>query len=93
MSYAIGVVGATGQVGREFLRILEEGDRPDLPIGSVRLFASARSAGRRITVRGQEHLVELAEPDPARYEGLDFVLSAIGDEHARVYDETQGSGS
>jgi len=85
MSYAIGVVGATGQVGREFLRILEEGDRPDLPIGSLRLFASARSAGRRITVRGQEHLVELAAPDPARYAGLDFVLSAIGDEHARVF--------
>ena len=33
MSYAIGVLGATGQVGREFLRILDEGDRPDLPIG------------------------------------------------------------
>ena len=69
MSYAIGVVGATGQVGREFLRILEEGDRPDLPIGSVRLFASERSAGKRITVRGQEHVVERAEPDPRLFDG------------------------
>ena len=85
MSYAIGVLGATGQVGREFLRILEEGDRPGLPIRQLRLFASARSAGKRIKVRGEEHLVELAEPDPARFEGLDFVLSAIGDEHARVF--------
>lgn len=85
MSYAIGVVGATGQVGREFLRILEEGDRPDLPIGSLRLFASERSAGKRISVRGQEHVIERAEPDPRLFEGLDFVLTAIGDSEARTY--------
>jgi aspartate-semialdehyde dehydrogenase len=85
MSYAIGVVGATGQVGREFLRIVEEGDRVDLPIGKLRLFASARSAGTHITVRGEEHVVERAEPDPQLFEGLDFVLSAIGDEQARIY--------
>ena len=85
MSYAIGVVGATGQVGREFLRILEEGDRPDLPIKSLRLFASERSAGTRISVRGDEHVVERAEPDPKLFEGLDFVLTAIGDQEARTY--------
>jgi aspartate-semialdehyde dehydrogenase len=85
MSYAIGVVGATGQVGREFLRILEEGDRPDLPISSVRLFASERSAGKRMTVRGQELVVERAEPSAALFEGLDFVISAIGDKEARIY--------
>src|SRR5919202_6622792 len=85
MSYAIGVVGATGQVGREFLRILEQGDRPDLPIGTLRLFASERSAGKRISVRGQEHVVELAKPEPRLFEGLDFVLTAIGDTEAKVY--------
>jgi aspartate-semialdehyde dehydrogenase len=85
MSFNIGVVGATGQVGREFLRILDEGDRPDLPIGLLRLFASERSAGKRISVRGQEHVVEQAEPDPALFLGLDFVLSAIGDDQARLY--------
>src|ERR1700682_6020592 len=85
MSYAIGVVGATGQVGREFLHILEEGDRPGLPISRLRLFASERSAGTRMSVRGQEHVVEQAEPDPGLFLGLDFVLSAIGDEHARLY--------
>src|SRR5207253_1548726 len=85
MTYSIGVVGATGQVGREFLRILEEGDRPDLPVKSLRLFASERSAGKRITVRGQDHLVERAEPDPALFKGLDFVLTAIGDHEARTY--------
>jgi len=85
MTYSIGVVGATGQVGREFLRILEEGDRPDLPVKSLRLFASERSAGKRITVRGQDHLVERAEPDPKLFKSLDFVLTAIGDHEARTY--------
>jgi aspartate-semialdehyde dehydrogenase len=85
MSYAIGVLGATGQVGREFLRILEEGDRSDLPVKSVRLFASERSAGKRITVRGKELTVELAKPDPALFKGLDFVISAIGDTESKVY--------
>ena len=68
MSYALGVVGATGQVGRTFLRILEEGDQPDLPIGSLRLFASQRSAGTRLRVRGDEYQVELAEPNPRLFE-------------------------
>ena len=85
MSYALGVVGATGQVGREFLRILEEGDRPDLPIGSVRLFASSRSAGMQIKVRGVDHVVEEARPDPRLFEGLDYVVTAIGDTEARTY--------
>src|SRR4029077_11782858 len=85
VSYAIGVVGATGQVGREFLRILDEGERPDLPISSLRLFASERSAGTRITVRGQELVVERGEPEPGLFTGLDFVLSAIGDAQAKLY--------
>jgi aspartate-semialdehyde dehydrogenase len=84
MSYAIGVVGATGQVGREFLRILEQGDRADLPIASLRLFASERSGGKRITVRGDEHIVEVATTDPRLYERLDFVISAIGDTEAKT---------
>jgi aspartate-semialdehyde dehydrogenase len=85
MTYAIGVVGATGQVGREFLRILDTGDPPDLPVGSLRLFASERSAGKRISFRGQDVVVERAAPSERLFEGLDFVLSAIGDEQARTY--------
>ncbi len=85
MSYAIGVLGATGQVGREFLRILEEGDRPDLPLKSLRLFASERSGGKRLKVRGEEYTVEVAKPDPRLFEGLDFVISAIGDTEAKIF--------
>jgi aspartate-semialdehyde dehydrogenase len=84
-AFNVGVLGATGQVGREFLRILEEGDRPDLPIKGLRLFASARSAGKRINVRGDAYTVELSKPEPSLFQGLDFVLSAIGDSEARTY--------
>jgi aspartate-semialdehyde dehydrogenase len=83
--FNIGVVGATGQVGREFLRILEEGDRAALPVKNLRLFASERSAGKRIAVRGQDHVVERAVPEPGLFKGLDFVLSAIGDGEARTF--------
>ncbi len=83
--YSLGVVGATGQVGREFLRILEERDRPDLPIRALRLFASERSAGTTIAVRGDQLVVERAAPDPRLFEGLDFVVTAVGDEQARAY--------
>ncbi|HEX8967455.1 MAG TPA: aspartate-semialdehyde dehydrogenase [Chloroflexota bacterium] len=83
--FRIGVVGATGQVGREFLRIIEEHDRPDLPIASLRLFASERSAGQRVVVRGTDLVVERAEPSPDMFEGLDFVLTAIGDQEAKVF--------
>jgi aspartate-semialdehyde dehydrogenase len=83
--YGIGVVGATGLVGQEFLRILEEGEVPDLPVRTLRLFASQRSAGRRLTVRGKAYPVEVARPDPALFAGLDFVLTAVGDSLAKTY--------
>ncbi|HEX2037987.1 MAG TPA: aspartate-semialdehyde dehydrogenase [Chloroflexota bacterium] len=83
--YTIGVIGATGLVGQEFLRILNEGERPDLPVKGLRLFASERSAGQRVTVRGETYTVEVAKPEPALFAGLDFVLTALDDELAKVY--------
>ncbi|NCA15164.1 MAG: aspartate-semialdehyde dehydrogenase, partial [Proteobacteria bacterium] len=83
--YRIGLVGATGQVGKAFLKILEEGPREDLPIAELRLFASERSAGTMMTVLGEDHLVHLAAPDPHVFEGLDLVLTAIGDDLARAF--------
>jgi aspartate-semialdehyde dehydrogenase len=44
-----------------------------------------RSAGTRLVVRGQEYFVEAGEPDPRRFEGLDFVLTAVDDADARLY--------
>ncbi|QUR69276.1 aspartate-semialdehyde dehydrogenase [Mycobacterium spongiae] len=76
---AIGVVGATGQVG-QVMRDLLEGR--DFPASTVRLFASARSQGRKIAFRGQEIEVEDAETaDPG---GLDIALFSAGSAMSRV---------
>ena len=83
--YRIGIVGATGQVGKEFLRILGEGPRDGLPVGELRLFASERSAGTVVHALGRDWEVGLAAPDPDRFAGLDMVLTAIGDELALEY--------
>src|ERR1700740_458701 len=66
---AIGVVGATGQVGQVMRTLLDE---RDFPATSVRFFASARSQGKKLPFRGQEIEVEDASTaDPA---GLDIAL-------------------
>lgn len=70
---AIGVVGATGQVGQVMRRLLDE---RDFPATSVRFFASARSRGRKLEFRGQEIEVEdAATADPS---GLDIALFSAG---------------
>ncbi|MGO9507158.1 MAG: aspartate-semialdehyde dehydrogenase, partial [Mycobacterium sp.] len=70
---AIGVVGATGQVGQVMRRLLDE---RDFPATSVRFFASARSQGRKLPFRGQEIEVEdAATADPT---GLDIALFSAG---------------
>ncbi|MBU3707186.1 MAG: aspartate-semialdehyde dehydrogenase [Mycobacterium sp.] len=76
---AIGVVGATGQVGVVMRKLLEE---RDFPATSVRFFASARSAGRKLEFRGQQIEVEDAETaDPA---GLNIALFSAGATMSRV---------
>jgi aspartate-semialdehyde dehydrogenase len=74
---AIGVVGATGQVGQVMRTLLEERDFPAADSGgSVRFFASARSQGRKLPFRGQEIEVEdAATADPT---GLDIALFSAG---------------
>ncbi|MFC0037125.1 aspartate-semialdehyde dehydrogenase [Actinomadura rayongensis] len=69
----IGIVGATGQVGGVMLRILAE---RGFPVDELRLFASARSAGRALPFDGREVTVEDAAT--ADYSGLDIVLFSAG---------------
>jgi len=69
----IGVVGATGLVGGQLLRTIEE---RGLAVEELRAFASARSAGRAVAYRGVEVIVEDAEE--ASYDGLDVVLMSAG---------------
>jgi len=74
----IAVVGATGAVGREILRMLEE---RAFPVGELRPLASGRSAGGAIAAFGREHEIRLAEP--AAFEGVDLALFSAGSSVAR----------
>ncbi|MEZ5377100.1 MAG: aspartate-semialdehyde dehydrogenase [Acidimicrobiales bacterium] len=69
----VGIVGATGQVGSVMLSILEE---RNFPVDELRLFASARSAGRTIDWKGSPVTIEDAAV--ADYAGLDVVLFSAG---------------
>ena len=76
--FNVGIVGATGQVGGVMRRILAE---RDFPAGSLRLFASSRSAGRTLPWRDTDITVEDAAT--ADYRGLDIVLFSAGKETSR----------
>ncbi len=65
----VAVIGATGAVGASFLRVAQE---RDFPIGELRLLASARSAGRKLRFRGEEH--EVRETSEQALEGADLVF-------------------
>jgi aspartate-semialdehyde dehydrogenase len=72
-SLTVGIVGASGAVGQELLRLL--GER-DFPVGSLRLFASARSAGKIVTFRGNPVTIE--EARPGVFAGIDVAFFAAG---------------
>lgn len=67
----VAILGATGCVGREMLKVLAE---RDFPIGELRLLASARSAGKKIEFRGKAYAVE--EASESSFAGMDLVLGA-----------------
>ena len=69
----VGVVGATGQVGAVVLRLLAE---REFPVASLRVFASARSAGSSLTWQGREYVVEDASEADAS--GLDIAIFSAG---------------
>lgn len=69
--FRIGVLGATGAVGREMLKILEE---HHFPIGELRPLASARSVGKTISFNGEE--IPVVETNETAFKGLDIVLGA-----------------
>src|SRR5689334_23267245 len=76
----IGIVGATGQVGGVMRRILAE---RAFPVSELRLFASARSAGRTLPWGSGEVTVEDAAT--AEYRGLDIVLFSAGKGGSKEY--------
>lgn len=76
----IAVVGATGAVGAEMLRVLEE---RNFPFANLRVFASKRSEGKTVTCKGKEYTLEVLEG--ADFGGLDIALFSAGSDTTKAY--------
>ena len=69
----IAILGATGVVGREITKITEE---LEIEFESIKFLSSAKSAGSKITFKGQEYIVEEATPES--FDGVDIVMASAG---------------
>lgn len=69
----IAVLGATGVVGREILKVIEE---IELPYNEIKLLSSARSAGKKVEFMGKTLTVEEAKPES--FDGVNIVLASAG---------------
>ncbi|MGB8339994.1 MAG: aspartate-semialdehyde dehydrogenase [Chthoniobacterales bacterium] len=78
--YHVAIVGATGAVGIELLRVME---RRDFPVADLRLLASPRSAGRELEFRGQKIAVETLGRDSFR--GVDLAFLSAGANTAKQF--------
>jgi len=78
--YKIGILGATGAVGQEMMKILEE---RNFPVAELRPIASARSAGKKLAFKGGE--VEVMAVSEEAFAGLDVVLGAAENDIAEQY--------
>ncbi len=76
----VAIVGATGLVGRTMIRVLEE---RKVPIGELRLLASARSAGMVVSALGRDHVVQELTPDS--FSGIDYALFSAGGSISKQY--------
>ncbi len=80
----VAIVGASGAVGQEFLRVLDE---QNFPIDELTLFGSQRSAGRKYTFRGKEYTVkELKHNDD--FKGVDVAFVSAGGSTSVEFAET-----
>jgi len=78
--YNVAIMGATGAVGSEFLKILAE---RKFPIDELRLLASERSKGRKLIFDGKEIEVQVLGKDS--FEGIDIVLSSAGASRSKEF--------
>ena len=87
--YVVAILGATGAVGQEMRKVLEE---YDIPVSELRLLASARSAGTQVLFKDQE--VTIQEATDESFQGCDFVLGAVeGDMSRRFAPAIKASGA
>ncbi|MDE6034278.1 MAG: aspartate-semialdehyde dehydrogenase [Muribaculaceae bacterium] len=80
----VAIVGASGAVGQEFLRVLDE---QNFPIDELRLFGSSRSAGRKYSFRGKEYTVKELTKNPDDFKGIDIAFTSAGAGVSRDYTE------
>ena len=78
--YTVAVLGATGAVGQEMMKILEE---RNFPVGRLVPLASARSAGKTLKFKGQDVTIQLACDEA--FEGVDIVLGAAENDIAERF--------
>jgi len=78
--YRVAIVGATGLVGQEFIRVLEQ---RNFPMASILLLASDRSAGKKLFVNHQE--IEVKEATPESFKKIDIALFSAGTETSRYF--------
>lgn len=71
--YRVAVVGATGAVGQQMIQTLEN---RDFPVSELLLLSSSRSAGTKVTYKGEEVTVQEAKPES--FEGVDIALFSAG---------------
>jgi aspartate-semialdehyde dehydrogenase len=79
-SYNLAIVGATGMVGQEFIKVLQQ---RNFPTASISLYASDRSAGKRLYVGHQE--IEVKETSPESFQNIDIALFSAGAEISRYF--------
>ena len=80
----VAIVGASGAVGQEFLRVLAE---RNFPIDELVLFGSQRSAGRKYTFKGKEYEVKLLQHNDD-FKGIDVAFVSAGGGTSKEYAET-----
>lgn len=79
-TYTVAVLGATGAVGQEMIKVLQE---RNFPVGKLIPLASARSAGKTLQFRGQEVVIQEANEDA--FTGVDIVLGAAENDIAKRF--------
>ena len=78
--YKVGILGVTGAVGQEMLKVLTE---RNFPISELRPLASAKSAGKKINYMGEDIVIQEANDDA--FKDLDFVLGAAENDIAERF--------
>ena len=79
-TYTVAVLGATGAVGQEMIKVLQE---RNFPVGKLVPLASARSAGKTLKFRGED--VAIQEACDTAFEGVDIVLGAAENDIAQKF--------